>query len=87
METPGKKEGVEWMLVGRQTISSSFCIILLLKIVISFTENLNLPFFNRCTPDKEGITVFFSSLENQDRQSYEVQDLLPPSPLQLRTDS
>ena len=50
------------MLVGRQTISSSFCIILLLKIVISFTENLNLPFFNRCTPDKEGITVFFSSL-------------------------
>ena len=50
------------MLVGRQTVSSSFCVILLLKIVIYCIENLNLPFFSRCTPDKEGITVLFSSL-------------------------
>lgn len=50
------------MLVRRQTVSSSFCVILLLKIVIYFIENLNIPFFNRCTPDKKGITVLLNSL-------------------------
>lgn len=53
----GKKGRMD---AGRQTVSVSFCIILLLRIFISFIENLNLPFAIDVLLTRKGLLCFLA---------------------------